>query len=58
MPDELKDATEIFLTGSAAEVTPVGQIDDLTFTPGEITHQLIEDYEKTVGKKSESAAAE
>lgn len=57
-PDELKKATEIFLTGSAAEVTPVGQIDDMTFTPGQITHWLIEDYEKAVGKKAESAAAE
>ncbi len=57
-PDELKDATEIFLTGSAAEVTPVGQIDEMTFTPGKITHTLIEDYEKAVGKKTESAAAE
>ncbi len=57
-PDELKKATEIFLTGSAAEVTPVGQIDDMTFTPGQITHWLIEDYEKAVGKKTESAAAE
>lgn len=58
MPDELSGATEIFLTGSAAEVTPVGQIDDLTFTPGPITHQLIEDYDKTVGKGRVSAAAE
>src|SRR3954451_1654677 len=28
-PDELKTADEIFLTGTAAEVTPVGRIDDL-----------------------------
>ncbi|HYD98200.1 MAG TPA: branched-chain amino acid aminotransferase, partial [Alphaproteobacteria bacterium] len=32
-PEELKSATEIFLTGTAAEVTPVGQIDELRFTP-------------------------
>ncbi|HJO75723.1 MAG TPA: branched-chain amino acid aminotransferase, partial [Rhodospirillales bacterium] len=36
LPDELKDATEIFLTGTAAEVTPVGEIDDLSFTVGDI----------------------
>ncbi len=58
LPDELNDATEIFLTGSAAEVTPVGQIDNLTFTPGKITHWMIEDYENAVGKAPESAAAE
>lgn len=47
-PDELSKATEIFLTGTAAEVTPVGQIDALTFTPGEISRQMIEDYTATV----------
>lgn len=57
-PGELKNAVEIFLTGSAAEVTPVGQIDALTFTPGKITHQLNADYEKAVGKAPESAATE
>lgn len=57
-PDELKKATEIFLTGSAAEVTPVGQIDDLKFTPGQITRWLIDDYEKAVGKTPASQAAE
>ena len=50
MPDELKDATEIFLTGTAAEVTPVGEIDDLKFTVGEITQWMMEDYDKAVGK--------
>ncbi len=50
MPDELARASEVFLTGTAAEVTPVGRIDDLTFSPGEITRTLMEDYEKTVGK--------
>jgi branched-chain amino acid aminotransferase len=43
-PEELAQAEEVFLTGTAAEVTPVGRIDDLTFTPGEITRQLREDY--------------
>ncbi len=52
MPDELKRATEIFLTGTAAEVTPVGQIDDLTFKVGDITRAMMEDYDKEVGKPS------
>ncbi|MCH8237912.1 MAG: branched-chain amino acid aminotransferase [Proteobacteria bacterium] len=55
MPDELKDATEIFLTGTAAEVTPVGEIDDLKFTVGEITQWMMEDYDKVVGKTGNKA---
>ena len=50
MPDELKDATEIFLTGTAAEVTPVGEIDDLKFTVGDISRWMMDDYDKAVGK--------
>lgn len=57
-PNELKDATEIFLTGTAAEVTPVGRIDELTFTPGEVTHTLLDAYEREVGKTKQEAAAE
>lgn len=48
MPDEIKNADEIFVTGTAAEVTPVGQIDDHTFTVGPITKALMDDYEKLV----------
>ncbi|BBK44582.1 branched-chain amino acid aminotransferase [Allostella vacuolata] len=43
-PAELKTASEVFLTGSAAELTPVGQIDDLTFTPGRMSQLLYADY--------------
>jgi branched-chain amino acid aminotransferase len=50
MPDELKNATEIFLTGTAAEVTPVGVIDDLTFNVGDISKWMMDDYDKAVGK--------
>ncbi|MFA7638612.1 MAG: branched-chain amino acid aminotransferase [Parvibaculum sp.] len=44
MPEELKDFSECFITGTAAEVTPVGEIGPHKFTPGEITHNLHEDY--------------
>ena len=49
MPEEMAEATECFLTGSAAEVTPVGEIGEHTFTPGEVTFKLIDLYEKAVG---------
>ena len=48
MPDEMKRATEVFLAGTAAEITPVRQIGDLNFTPGRITETLLTDYEKLV----------
>jgi branched-chain amino acid aminotransferase len=48
MPDELKDADEIFVTGTAAEVTPVGRIGDMKFTVGPVTRALMEDFDKLV----------
>ena len=47
-PDEIKNADEIFLTGSAVEVTPVGKIDNQTFNVGEITKSISELYMQTV----------
>ncbi|QQR69004.1 MAG: branched-chain amino acid aminotransferase [Alphaproteobacteria bacterium] len=49
-PQDLAQAQEVFITGTAAELTPVGRIDDLSFTPGAITRQLIEDYTAEVTK--------
>ena len=48
MPEEMKRASEVFLAGTAAEVTPVRQIADLSFTPGRVTETLLGDYEKLV----------
>ena len=47
-PEELSTFSECFLTGSAAEVTPVQSIGEYTFTPGEISLGLMEDYGKLV----------
>jgi branched-chain amino acid aminotransferase len=47
-PAELADVTEVFLAGTAAEVTPVSQIDEHIFTPGQITRTLKSDYEELV----------
>jgi branched-chain amino acid aminotransferase len=47
-PEEMGRATEAFLCGTAAEVTPVRVIGDLQFTPGDITRTLLADYEALV----------
>ncbi|MFY7961325.1 MAG: branched-chain amino acid aminotransferase [Elsteraceae bacterium] len=44
-PEDLAQATEMFLTGTAAEVTPVASLDAHRFTVGAITRGLVADYE-------------
>lgn len=51
LPEELGKATEVFVTGTAAEVMPVSHIAGHEYTPGEITKTLIDDYFTLVGKK-------
>ena len=48
MPEELEGFEQCWLTGTAAEVTPVGQIGDYTFEVGALTREISEDYEKLV----------
>ena len=48
VPEEMPGATEAFLVGTAAEVTPVRQIGELSFTPGRVTEALLGDYEALV----------
>ncbi|MDB5374802.1 MAG: branched-chain amino acid aminotransferase, partial [Belnapia sp.] len=55
-PDELKDASEVFLVGTAAEVTPVREIAGLRFTPGELTRRLMTDYAALVRLSPEQVA--
>ena len=47
-PDELEGFQQCWLTGTAAEVTPVGQIGDYNFEVGAITRDISEEYEKLV----------
>lgn len=47
-PEEMAGATEAFLTGTAAELTPIGSIDKYNFTIGNITKRLLEGYNKLV----------
>ena len=47
-PEEMAQARECFLTGTAAEVTPVSQIGYYSFTPGNVTRSLVQAYEDLV----------
>ncbi len=49
-PEELKNTQEVFLTGTAAEITPIGQIGEQKFTVGNLTKQLMEDFTALVSK--------
>ena len=48
MPQELESFEQCWLTGTAAEVTPVGQIGDYNFEVGAIAHDISDSYEKLV----------
>ncbi len=56
-PEELASATEVFLTGTAAEVTPVREIAGRAFTPGRLTEALMADFAALVRAAPERAAA-
>lgn len=47
-PGEMEGFQQCWLTGTAAEVTPVGQIGDYTFEVGALTREVAESYEKLV----------
>jgi len=50
-PEELADFSECFVTGTAAEVTPVSEIGEYTFKPGNISLSLMDDYAKMVRRQ-------
>jgi branched-chain amino acid aminotransferase len=56
MPEELPTFNECFITGTAAEVTPVSEIGPYTFTPGNMSKVLMEDYADEVTPKAKKAA--
>ncbi len=56
MPEELAKSQEMFLTGTAAEVTPVSEVDEYKFTVGPVTRALMEDYDKLVNGKAAVSA--
>jgi branched-chain amino acid aminotransferase len=48
MPEELEGFEQCWLTGTAAEVTPVGKIGDYSFEVGALARSIALDYEKLV----------
>lgn len=48
LPAELEDFEQCWLTGTAAEVTPVGQIGTYNFEVGELTRTIAKGYERLV----------
>ena len=56
MPEELGSFTECFITGTAAEVTPVSEIGEHRYKPGAITEALLNDYMALVRPKKRVAA--
>ena len=51
-PEEMKDFEGCFLTGTAAEVTPVSQISDFKFKVCDLIKDLSSSYQALVRKKS------
>ena len=49
MPEEMENFSECFITGTAAEVTPVSEIGPYKFTPSDISISLLNDYLALVG---------
>lgn len=56
LPEELPHFTECFVTGTAAEVTPVASIAEYTYQPGPITETLLGDFMALVQIKRAAAA--
>ena len=55
-PEELSSFSECFLTGTAAEVTPVSEIAEHRYTPGNISLSLMDDYARLVRRQERVAA--
>jgi branched-chain amino acid aminotransferase len=53
--EELSSFSEVFICGTAAEVTPVGEIGEHRYTPGNISLSLMDDYSKLVRRQLQMA---
>ena len=57
MPEEMAAFSECFVTGTAAEVTPVAEIGPYRFAVGDITRKLMDDYAALIRPANAVAAA-
>ena len=55
MPSELGDFSECFITGTAAEVTPVGEIGPHVYESSTVTAMLVDAYVQEVNPKTKAA---
>ncbi len=51
LPDERPTFSECFITGTAAEITPVAEIGEHVFKPGAISEALVDDYDRLVHRR-------
>ncbi len=51
MPEEMGDFEQAFLTGTAAEISPLSQIGDYSFEVGDICKNMVHDYDDLVNNK-------
>ena len=51
MPEELSTFDECFITGSAAEITPVAEIGAHIYKPGQVSEALVQDYTDLVYRR-------
>jgi len=56
-PQELPTFDEVFLSGTAVEVTPVSEIDSMNFQVGPVTRTLLADFDKLVREKPAAKSA-
>ncbi|MHB8529884.1 MAG: branched-chain amino acid aminotransferase [Caulobacteraceae bacterium] len=54
-PEELADFSECFIVGTAAEVTPVRQVGEYRFTPGNLSLALMDDFANLVRRVPQPA---
>ena len=56
-PEEMEGFSECFITGTAAEVTPVSEIGPYRFKPGNVGRTLMEDYSNLVRRHALAEAS-
>ena len=56
MPEDMRTFSECWLTGTAAEVTPVSEIGPYRFTPGKMSETLMADYSNAVSARAPAMA--